>query len=312
MKSRQHTARKCTGLALAVLASLSSSLYTPITSDDSAGPQAAYARSRPPALPSDTVNLIYQLSQQPELMNLSYLRYVVGAPENERSQLALKAKNYYWYQEPKRTLLYQLHQDGPQSGSVTKSVFTINVPNSQLTTKEMERIFGQQHQKVFDHQSHPNDVYTFGPNTYVAFTQPHDTFRVNQIQVGYQGPPLPPPPQQAVYSAYNLGRNKAIEQAMKSGNWSETITWLHRDASMRPGDPMVHIQLGTAYRSGLMLNEAIAEYSHAARLGAGDPEVEKICRAALVDMKVLPPTHHNHHKGSYLAGSQPVSAAAGL
>ncbi len=311
MKSKQHTARKCTGLALAVLLSLSSSICVPLASDDDASPQAAFARSRPPALPPDTVNLIYQLSQQPELMNLSYLRYVVGAPENERSQFAMKAKNYYWYQEPKRTLLYQLHQDGPQNGVVTKSIFTISVPDSQLTTKEMERIFGQQHQKVFDHQSYPSDVYSFGPNTYVAFTQPHDTFRVNKIQVGYQGPALSPPPQEAVYSAYNLGKNKAIEKAMKNGNWSEAITWLRRDASLRPGDPMVHIQLGTAYRAGLMLNEAIAEYAHAARLGAGDPEIDKICRAALVDMKVLPAGNH-HNNRSYLAGNHPVSAAAGL
>jgi hypothetical protein len=274
---------------------------------------AAFARSRPPALHPDAVNMIYALSAQPELMNLSYLRYVIGSPENERSQMALKAKTYYWYQEPKRTVTYSLHQDGPQPGTITRSIFTISVPDSQLTTKEMERIFGQEHKRVFDADSHPTDVYSFGPNTYVAFAQPRDSFRVNKVHVGYDGPPLPPPSQEAVHAAYSFGKTKAVEAAMKSGNWREAITWLRRDAAMRPADPYVHIQLGTAYRAGLMLNEAIAEYSQAARYGAGNPEVEKICRAAFVDMKVLPPQERNRHQDrrSYVAGNS-VNAAAGL
>jgi len=313
LSSQNLNVRKLTSLALSVLATLSAPFYA-CTSETGGESQAAFARSRPPALAPDTVNMIYALSAQPELMNLSYLRYVIGPPDNERSQLALKSKTYHWYQEPKRQLLYELHQDGPQPGSVTKSVFTISVPDSQLTAKEMERLFGQGHHRVFDHNSHPNDVYSFGPNTYVAFTQPHDTFRVSKIHVGYQGPPLPPPPTEAVWSAYSFGKNKAIETAMKSGHWGEAIRWMRRDAALRPNDPYVHIQLGSAYRTGLMLNEAIQEYAHAARLGAGDPQVEQICRAAFVDMKVLPPHQAQppKDKRSYLAGSHPMNAAAGL
>lgn len=302
--------RKLTSIAMAVLACLTLPLYA---TPGKPGPQAAAARSRPPrppALHPDTVNLIHALSAQPELMNLSYLRYIIGAPENERSQMALKAKNYHWYQEPRRQLVYQLHQDGPQNGVITRSVFTIQVPDSQLTTKEMERVFGQDHRRVFDHESHPTDVYSLSPNTYVAFTQPHNTFRVNKIAVGYEGPPLPPTPQQAVVGAYVLGKNKAIEAAMKSGHWAEAITWLRRDAALRPTDPYVHIQLGAAYKSGLMLNEAIGSYATAARLGVGDPEVERICRAAFTDLKVLPP-QSNDRRG-YLAGSQSANGAAGL
>lgn len=301
-----------TSLTVAVAACLSAPFFSAMLQLNGSvcEPNAAFARSRPPALAPDAVNMIYALSAQPELMNLSYLRYVIGAPENERSQLANKSKTYYWYQEPRRTLAYSLHQDGPQPGTVTRSIFTINVPNSQLSTKEMERIFGNEHKRVFDQQSHPTDVYSFGPNTYVAFAQPHDTFRVQQIHVGYEGPPLPPPPQEAVHAAYSFGRNKAVEAAMKSGNWREAITWLRRDASMRPADPYVHLQLGQAYRSGLMINEAIAEYSQAARYGAGIPEVEKACHAALVDMKVLNP-HARHDRRSYFAGNS-LNTAAGL
>lgn len=307
MSSRQNfRIRKLTSLALAVFACLS----LPLNASNSS--QAAFARSKStsngPPLHPDTVNLIHALSLQPELMNLSYLRYIIGAPENERSQYALKAKNYHWYEEPKRQLVYELHQDGPRTGAVTRSIFTIQVPDSRITTKEMEKVFGQDHKRVFDHQSYPTDVYSLGPNTYVSFTQPHDTFRVNKIAVGYEGPPLPPPPEQAVVGAYVLGKNKSIEKAMKTGHWGEAITWLRRDAALRPSDPYVQIQLGSAYKTGLMLNEAIAAYSNAARLGAGDPEVQKICRAAFEDMKVLPPQQNQDPRG-YLAGS---SQAAGL
>lgn len=311
MNSRQNSGvRKLTSLAVAVLACLSLPFNATTVEP---GPQAACARSRPPALPPETVNLIHALSAQPELMNLSYLRYIIGAPENERSQLALKAKNYHWYQEPRRQLLYQLHQDGPQNGVVTRSVFTIQVPNSQLTEKEVHRVFGEDHRRVFDHESHPTDVYSLGPNTYVSFTQPRDTFRINKIAVGYEGPPLAPAPEQAVVGAYTLGKNRAIEAAMKSGHWGEAIGWLRRDALLRPADPYVHIQLGTAYRAGLMLNEAISAYSTASRLGAGDPEVDKICRAAFADMKVLPPQNQAapaQDRRGYLAGSP--AGAAGL
>ncbi len=301
--------RKLTSIAMAVLTCLAVPLNA---SPVQPGSQAADARSRPPALHPDTVNLIHALSAQPELMNLSYLRYIIGAPENERQQMALKAKNYHWYQEPGRQLVYQLHQDGPQNGVVTRSVFTIQVPDSQLTTKEVERVFGQDHRRVFDHESHPTDVYSLGPNTYVSFTQPHNTFRVNKIAVGYEGPPLQPAPQQAVVGAYVLGKNKAIEAAMKSGHWGDAINWLRRDAALRPTDPYVHIQLAAAYRTGLMLNEAIGSYATAARLGAGDPEVERICRAAFTDLRVLPPqAPQSNDRRGYLAG-QSSAGAAGL
>jgi hypothetical protein len=313
MKSRRNfSARKITSLAVAVLSCLTLPLNgTPVEP----GPQAANARSQPPALPPDTVNLIHALSAQPELMNLSYLRYIIGAPENERSQYALKAKNYHWYQEPRRNLAYELHQDGPRNGVITRSVFTIHqTPETKLSTKEMERVFGQNHTRVFDHQSYPTDVYSLGPNTYVSFTQPTDTFRVNKIAVGYEGAPLPPAPEQAVVGAYVLGKNKAIEIAMKTGHWGEAITWLRRDASLRPADPYVHIQLGQAYKTGLMLNEAISSYSKAALLGANDPEVQKICRAAFVDLKVLPPEQHAppQDRRGYVAGGQPFNGAPGL
>lgn len=316
MAKRPHFQfHRLTSLTVSLLAGLSAPFYGLVSDSDPqiGNANAADARSRPPALAPDTVNMIYALSAHPELMNLSYLRYVIGNPENERSQLAMKAKTYYWYQEPQRIVTYSLHQDGPRPGTVTRSIFTISVPDSQLSTKEMERLFGQEHKRVFDHNSHPTDVYSFGPNTYVAFAQPQDTFRVNKIHVGYEGPPLPPPPEQAVYAAYSLGKNKAVEAAMKSGNWREAITWLRRDAAMRPSDPFVHIQLGQAYRAGLMLNEAIAEYSTAARYGAGNPEVDKICRAALVDMKVLPPHAQRHQSDprSFVAGNS-LSRAAGL
>lgn len=264
------------------------------------------AQAADSTLSPEMVELIYKLSNQPELMNVEYLRYIIGDPANERQQRNLKEKNYQWYAGAKRQLVYTLHQDGPRSGVVTHSSFMINLPASRMTRKEMERIFGPEHQHVFDQRSFANDVYSMGPGTYVAFTQPRDCFRVKEIHVGYNGGPLPPPSRQDIAYVYGLKQSKALH-AHAQKNWHEALPWMAHEARMRPSDPYAHMRLAETFRGLSMVNESIAEYCTAMKLAGGDPNVIEPCRVALVEMKVIPTGSKTRPQGkSYLVqqGSQ--------
>ncbi len=255
----------------------------------------AFGQKKQPKAPvfePEMLELINKLSVQPELMNVQYLRWVLGSPENERSQLAMVAKNYYWYAPLGHKCIFELHQNGPERDVITQSSFTVHVQKSQITTKEMEKAFGDDHKRVFDTQAYPVDVYSTAPYTCIACTQPHDSFRVEKIQVHYDGPPLPPPSKLEILNAYNDHKERvlAVSQSKQGAYTHDAIPWLEREARYRPQDPNVHLELARAYRSNLMMNEAITEYGTAARLAGDDYHVVDQCRQALIEMKVLPPS----------------------
>lgn len=265
---------------------------------------AAGALAGQPAVEPQTLALIQKLATKPELMHIGYLQYLIGLPENWRSQRALSKKTYFWYQEPRRHVAYQLDQNGPLSGSVTASNFTINVPNSQITFKDVEKLFGTGHRETFDHRAYPTRVIAVSPTTHIAFIQPHDSFRVNHIVIGYQGPPLPPPSRDDVELAYNFRKAEAL-MACQNGRGEMGIPFLQADLARQPDNARLHLQLAQAYKSHLMLNEAISSYNKAMRLSGGDPAVVAACQAGLVELKVLPAsTLKNQGRRSYLAGNQ--------
>ncbi|MBZ0186103.1 MAG: hypothetical protein K8F91_07575 [Candidatus Obscuribacterales bacterium] len=264
---------------------------------------SAQARQKQPPIEPNTLALINKLAQKPELMNLSYLQYVVGLPENGRSQVARSKKSYFWYQEPKRIVAYQLDQNGPQAGMVTSSAFTFNMPDSKVSFADVEKMFGTGHQEVFDHRAYPTRVIAVSPTTHISFTQPHDTFRVKHITVGYNGPPLPPPPLDEIELAYNFRKAEAL-MACQNGKGHVGIPFLQGDVMKQPGNARAHLQLAQAYRKSLMLNQAIASYREAMRLSGGDPEIVAACQAGLSEMKVLPVNQPGSGQRTFLAGSK--------
>lgn len=254
------------------------------------------------------VTILTTLNAQPELMDPRYLQLIIGMPENWRSQEGLSHRNYYWYQEPGRQLLFHLEQDGASPALVTQSSFSATLPDSQLKTSELAGLakrFGSFSHRSFDSQAQPVDYYRTGPNTYMAFTQPRDTFRVSSIRVGYAGPGLQPPSHQAIASLEKV-RAEIAMKAQNKGEWHKAIPWLESEARHDPTNPLTHMRLAEAYRNHLMLNQSIREYHTALRLSGGEPSVVKACRAALIDMKVLPHSDSTQYSppsgGSYLAG----------
>lgn len=265
---------------------------------------AAGALAGQPAVKPQTLALIQKLASKPELMHIGYLQYLIGLPENWRAQRGLSKKTYFWYQEPRRHVAYQLDQAGPLSGSVTTSNFTINVPNSRITFKDVEKLFGTGHRETFDHRAYPTRVIAVSPTTHIAFVQPHDSFRVNRIVIGYQGPPLPAPSRDDLELAYNFRKAEA-RMACQNGRGETGIPFLQADLARQPDNARLHLHLAQAYKSHLMLNEAIESYNRAMRLSGGDPAVVAACQAGLVELKVLPAgTVKNQGRKSYLAGHQ--------
>ncbi len=173
---------------------------------------------------------------------------------------------------------------------VTQSEFSIGLPDSGLTSKEMKKLFGAPHKRVFNQQSIPVDIYNVGPNTHLAFTQPYDVFRVTSVKIGYNGPPLQPLTPADFAIANEVKQTRALAAA-KKGEWHKAIPWLETEVRTHPYDPNARIQLAQAYRKQLMLNHAIQQYRAALQLANGDEDIVKSCHAALVDMKVLPKTH---------------------
>src|SRR5579883_2802297 len=68
-------------------------------------------------------NVIWQVSHDPSLMNIQYLKYLIGRPENERTQRSL-SKSYYWY-DADYQLAYELHQTERAPGQVVESTMIV-------------------------------------------------------------------------------------------------------------------------------------------------------------------------------------------
>ena len=247
------------------------------------------------------LDLVQKLVSKPELMNINYLQYVIGFPENGRKQTGLLRKSYHWYQEPSRFLTYQLDQEGPQADVVTRSNMTINVQKSNIRLKDVEKVFGPVHKTVFDYHSDPNEIYTVSPTTHLVFIQPRNSFRVSTIRVIYQGPPLEAPSDEDMQIAYNFRRSQAI-LAGQNGDWHLAIPWLRADVSKAPQDPVARMKLANAYRQHLMINESINEYIQALKLSGGRPDLTSEISAALVEMRVWPAMPKRDRNRTYVAG----------
>lgn len=267
--------------------------------------QSAQASSKKGIDPSH-LDIIQRISQKPELMNVSYLQYLIGFPENGRSQRGHLKRAYFWYEEPSRFLTYRLDQEGPQLNVVNRSALTINVRDSNIRLKDVEKVFGQYHKTVFDWQSNPNEIFQVSPNTYISFVIPRNSHRVKNIKIVYQGPSLPPPTFEDMDTAYQFRKSQAI-LAGQNGAWHEAIPWLVADVAKKPQDPVSRIKLAFAYRQHMMINESIKEYIEVLKLSQGRPEIRSDAIAALVEMRVwpepVPQTGQPANQRTYIAGS---------
>ena len=261
--------------------------------------------SRAKGIDPSVLEMVHRLAANPELINLTYLQYLIGLPENGQNQAALLRRNYTWYEEPGRVAVYHLDQVGPQPGVTTSSTFTINVPASNIKVKDVEQVFGMAHTRVYDHQAHPNQIYRYSPTTSLVFVEPRNSFRVTSIKILYNGPPLGSPSQEDLEKAFNFRKSQAY-LAGQNGDWQQAIPWLRADVAKNPQDADAHLKLAYAYRQHLMINESIQEYVQVLKLCSGRPDLQSAAVAGLTEMRVWPtplPGSHPASGRTYIAGS---------
>jgi hypothetical protein len=254
-----------------------------------------------------TAQLIWQLSSKPELMNLEYLNYYLGPPDNQTKQIGIRSKAYYWYDRMRqpRCELYQ-ELDGP--GEVIESQMVFHLPGGDLDFGLIEKKLGPALRNYFDHSANPTRMYCFRPNTTLAMSSTPNTFAITKATVTYMGPPLPHPDYNDIHVASDsfVSRTVNPRQPPNLLNWLETLSLAKRRAQENPADPGAHACLAEALRRTGNVHEAIGEYKQALALDRYNDAVRQQCIQGLKELFVLPPTYVETP-----AGSARVAGASG-
>ena len=229
-----------------------------------------------PSLDLETQDLLTRLSHQPELMNLDYLQFFIGRPENERSQRGSATRNYYWY-NTRRQLKYDLGQQGKELGQVEESIFTVHFPDSTISFDDVRRLYGEGTRQFYEYHGQPAMLYSFVPDTTLVFISPQSTFRVNQAKVVYRGGPLAMPAAADLKTAedHMLAR---VKDFAGHERWDEMVPVLLERLKQNPQDGEAHYQLGRAYAKTGHIHEAILQYK--AALSTVPPQAQEPAKPA--------------------------------
>ncbi|HEY9720177.1 MAG TPA: tetratricopeptide repeat protein [Trichormus sp.] len=277
------------GLCIVASASPASAFlgfYEPPTSQSEQIKKQQDALKPPPDEP--TLNLVDQISRQPELMNLQYLDYVLGRPTSGGPGVGM-LRRYYWYDPVSERLRFQLEQKMSGPNHIYESTFTAFMPNLKTDLEEIESKNGPAPKKFFDQSAAPNITYSFAPYTTVDYTQPQDAFCINKAIVTFHTAGtdfLPPLQQETLDEAIEQHRMQALAHH-QNGNFHRAIPDLRRRVAEHPDDIEARIALAEAYKGNSNINEAITEY-RAALAQAPDSQTAQKCIQGLQDMRVLP------------------------
>lgn len=231
--------------------------------------------------------LITQLSLHPELMNLDYLKYHIGRPENERAEQNNLNHNYCWY-DVNHQIQYQLEQKQSSPGQVVESVMSIRLDGMAVTFETLQSLFADKPSKrFFDNNSHPSQMYALAPDTLLTFSSQPNTFRVNRAKVMYRGAPLPPPSADDIAAGESQLLSASKGFSLTDQVTSETIPMLQARVKTRPYDPESHLMLAQALQRQSRLHEAIGEYKVALAMSGQDENVRAASMDALRSMHVI-------------------------
>ncbi|MBI4533957.1 MAG: tetratricopeptide repeat protein, partial [Candidatus Melainabacteria bacterium] len=180
-----------------------------------------------------------------------------------------------------------------------------HLPNSELKPEDVKKLYGTASQHFYDYGSRAAQLYSFHPNTYLSFTTPPNSLRVQEIKVSYRGPALAAPSNQDLEQAQSYLMNKAGHLASTS-NWNAAIQLLVMRLKEHPDDGEAHYQLAQAYAKQGQIDEAILEYkaclatitSPTARSSSKSAYLMQLCVEGLQRLSVLPKPQDPHTKDS--------------
>jgi tetratricopeptide (TPR) repeat protein len=258
--------------------------------------------------PDSSQNLLINLARKPELMNLDYLQYIIGRPDNERTQRGRTEKTYHWLDNV-RQIKYELRQTELIPGQISESTFIMNLQDTGLTYNKLESILGGNFQRFYNNSSQPCVRTSLAPYTYVSFAAAQNTFRLGQAEIVYQGPALNKPAWEDMEAAREHHKANTLN-AHTNGSWQELQQNALRQVYDNPQDPSCHMFLAKALAKQGKLNIAIDEYEKAMALSGPATAVYNQCLADLREFKVIRDTPQYRdiimaNKGQHLrAGSE--------
>lgn len=230
--------------------------------------------------------VMWQVSHHPELMHVEYLKHYLGKPEI--MQVGEKAYACFWYDHVRQARC-ELHQEEDKTGQHFQSRMIFHFPGNQLSIDEFNDVYGGGYKRFFDYNGHPNELYSFAPNTSLAVTSPLNCFAVKKATVTYLGPVLAHPADEHFQHAKAHYRAK-VQAHHDNGNWSEMLLHAQERVHDHPNDPEAHALLAKALMKTGSVHESIGEYKYALTLNQQlhDPNVNALCIAGLQDLHVVP------------------------
>lgn len=285
-------------------------------------------------LNADIMLLADRLARNPELMNLSYLKYALGNPSKTAG--SYDGVTYSWNPRlsgPSEATACVLALRTNANRQTIGSVMNIELPDSDVTLVDVEKREQTIGKKFYDNNCFPALRFSFQPNTTLTYTQQQNTFQVHHIEIAYAGPPLPPPTPQQILDVQNDRRMKALA-ALSNGQTLQSTPLLEQHLMENPRDAEAHYALGIAYQNSSHINEAIAQYKLGLVNANNDPDIISKCTQRLQALQVIPDPnqqvdfHHlalkNHgqgltqgdvqsstSKGNLMTNNTPMSNAPG-
>lgn len=249
-----------------------------------------------------TAFLLWQTSHKPELMNVEYLSYFLGAPAQQTSQQGIRSHAYYWYDQMRQPRC-ELYQEHDKPGEVVESVFVMHLPLSEFDFESMEDA-GPPVKSFYDHDGHPTQMYSFVPATTLSLATPANAFSITKATVTYMGAPLPKPSADDMNLAHdNYMAKSRLEAKASKTNWQNALVVARERVQLHPTDAEAHIALAQALKKTGNIHDAISEYKYALSLNKYNQNVQQECLEGLRELRVIPRDDKNQ-SSTGIAGSR--------
>lgn len=266
----------------------------------------AFQAIDPEDLDPTTAYLLWQLTHKPELMNVEYLTYYLGAPDSTTHQIGIRSHAYYWYDSARQPKC-ELYQEHDKPGEVVESQMMFHLPQrDDFNFKALEDPLGPPVRRFFDHDGHATQMFQFVPNTTLSLASPMHTHSIRKATVTYMGPPLGNPSNEDMQIAHDTYVAKS-RIAVNSGkvNWQSALLVARDRVRMHPMDVEAHLALAQALKKTGNIHEAIGEYKFAMSLSQYNQTAMQECVAGLKELRVLPANYGQNVQGSTgIAGTQ--------
>lgn len=230
----------------------------------------------------DALALMLSFARQPDLLDASYLRRVLGAPDDRgRVYLGQRVLHYSQKVEPGTSYdftannIFAATTPSGIAGACESRQLVCHLEQSGLTLAQVKGTLGAPERRYFNNQSHPVDVYRFTPYASISITEPANSFSVNEITVNYIGDPLSGPAPESMMVADNCRIAKA-KAMLAAGIYGPATALVREHLEDNPQDGRMHLIYAGILRRTSDLNGALSEYRTALDIARenGDKELE--------------------------------------